>query len=233
MRRFSKFWVVLLVAAFLGSPSAAQAQFRTFGGGYFGGGYFGGYFGRGGYTYAGGYGYLGGYGFGNLGGYGNFGYGPTGLPGVFPGMPYSNYTPGVPYQYGYGQYGYGYGPSATVLLPGFGASDPPRARPTLYPAIPEPARPIIAAALETEEKDKARIEIHVPAMNAKVYLDGVLTRQTGLDRAYVTPKLKPKSRYTFDVRIDWQDESGRNRTVRRTIAVHAGETTVLNLRDPD
>ena len=50
------------------------------------------------------------------------------------------------------------------------------------------------AALEGADKERARIEVHVPAANAKVYLDGIVTQQTGLDRAFVTPKLNPASR---------------------------------------
>ena len=229
MECIRKSWFLFTLAALVGAPAAAHAQypFRTFGGGYFGN--YGGY----------GFGNVGGYGFGSLGGfgYGNvgaFGYGNYGNVG---GYGYGNYGNVG----GYGGYGlnpglispYGpnaYGRSAPVMYPGFSASEPARARPTVYPAIPEPAQGIIAAALQGNDNDKALIELHLPAPNAKVYLDGVLTRQTGPDRMFITPKLTAGKRYAFNVEIVWQDESGMRRSLTRQVRVRAGETSTLYRR---
>ena len=229
MECLAKTRFILLVAALLGLPAAANAQypFRAFGGGYFGN--YGGY----------GFGTMGGYGFG---GPGAFSYGPfSGFGYGYPGYlaPFGG-APGIysPYYGSGGMYSSpynlnGYNRSVPMIYPGFGASEMPRSRPTVYPAIPEPSQPIILAALASDDKDKARIDLHVPTADAKVYLDGTLTRQAGLDRSYVTPKLAAGKRYAFKMEVVWEDESGMRRTVTRQLRVRAGETTSVNLRDDD
>ena len=118
--------------------------------------------------------------------------------------------------------------SGPVILPGFAASDPPRARPTLYPAIPTPSRNIIQAALQDDSDNRAYIEVQVPTANARVSLDGVVTQQTGTTRYFKTPTLNPNSRYTFQVEVSWQ-EGGQTRTMRRQLTLRAGETYRLDL----
>jgi uncharacterized protein (TIGR03000 family) len=129
-------------------------------------------------------------------------------------------------------YPYGYDRMEAAVMPAFGASDPVRARASLYPAIPEPTREVIQAALDGDFQTKARIDMHLPTADAQVYLDGVLTKQTGLDRTFVTPTLNPAGRYAFAAEIIWRDESGQSHTIRRHLNVRAGETSTLDLRDP-
>jgi uncharacterized protein (TIGR03000 family) len=116
---------------------------------------------------------------------------------------------------------YGYQPE---VLPGFGATLTVRSRATLYPAISEPSAEVIRAALEDSKQDRAYILVHVPTVDAQVYFDGVLTRQTGLDRKFVTPPLGSGARYGFQVEVAWRDEAGRARRVTRHVSVRAGET---------
>jgi hypothetical protein len=134
MRRFTNYWIALIVPAALCLPGSAQAQVRAFGAGYFGS--FGGY----------GYGY-GGYGFGNMGGYGYFGgYMAPGYAAPYGALP----MPGSAYGYNSGStYGMdGYGSSSSGAYAGFSASPPVHVRSTAYPAIAKPSRAAIAAALE-------------------------------------------------------------------------------------
>ncbi len=189
MRRITRFALALAAVLVLWAPSRANAQ-------YFGGGY----------------------GFGNMGGW-NSGYiAPFG--GGITGVGYNYGAPGWGYGapgWGYGAqaYPYGTGTTTTIMVPGFGASDPLRSRARLYPAIAEPSREVILAALEATDPNKARIDLHLPAADAKVYLDGKQTEQTGMDRMFVTPRLNPASRYSMAVEVVWQDQNGRSQTTRR------------------
>ncbi len=71
----------------------------------------------------------------------------------------------------------------------------------------------------------------MPTPDAAVSIDGVATRQTGLDRTFVTPALNPGSRYTLQFQVAYQDETGRTRTKRREVTVRTGETVRLDLDD--
>jgi len=216
MRRFRNLWFVPLALVCLCMPTPAQAQvpFRTFGGfgnwGGFGVGNFGGWGGWRGWGFPWGYGW--GSGFASP-----FGWGPRFA--YYPGWMGTPYVP------------YAYERAETIVMPGWSASVPPRARAALYPAIPEPSREVIQAALEEGSKDRALINLRVPAASAQVYLDGVLTKQTGLVRTFVTPRLNPGGLYSFVVEVVWQDANGHNQRVRRQLDVRAGKTSVLDVRD--
>lgn len=200
-----KLGLLILLPALLAAPTRVHAQY-TFGGSPFGSGYYGG----GGYY-----------------GPGSFAPGMVSPYGTVPGIGNGLYTPpwnyASPYKSGFNRY------SSTILYPGFGASEQPRRRSTMYPAIPEPSPDVVAAALGL---DRARIEIDVPVASAQVYLDGVLTRQSGEHRVFVTPPLNPGSRYSFEVKVEWQ-ENGKTRTEKGTLNnVLAGKTiTVRDVRD--
>lgn len=205
MRYGKKIWLVVLLAALLGTPEQAHAQY-TFGGSP-------GIFSPGLYPGWGGYGGISASPFGTVPGIGTNQFGPA-----------WNYA--SPYMSGFNRY------STTILYPGFGASEPPpRMRPSLYPAIPEPPDDVIAAAMGNTPKDRARLEIHVPVATAEVYLDGVLTRQTGIDRVYVTPRLNPTSTYAMNVQVRWQSENGQPVTKQGEVTVIAGKTTTVQPSD--
>jgi uncharacterized protein (TIGR03000 family) len=218
MRPGGKLWLVPVLLLMTASPS--QAQIRTFGG--FGGGWNGGW---GGWNsgWNGGFG-----GFGNLGFGPNYGYGFGGPWGGVPGISYSYFNPSWTYATPFAANGFDR--SGPVIFPGFSAAEPPRMRPSLYPAIPEPTQEVIIVALGEGDKDRARIDMQVPAANAQVFLDGILTKQTGVNRRFVTPKLNPGRQYSFDVHVVWQDETGTSHELLRTLNLRAGEMSTLDLR---
>lgn len=206
--------VVPLVAVVLLAPAVADAQFVTYRPIY-GSGFSRPYWSGGGWGGVPGYG-----GFPTFGGF------PSGIygGGYSPGMSY--YNPGWGYPFSVNPMEY----SQPLVLPGFTASDPPRTRASLYPAIPQPTRDKIIAVLgEAADDTRAYLEIRVPTKDAKVYLDDVLTQQTGIDRTFVTPKLAPNSTYYFQLRVTWRDRNGIDRIAVRTIEVQAGRTARLDL----
>jgi len=159
--------------------------------------------------------------------------------GFFGGSPYgySSYGYGSPYGYGnpygygmpYGGYpyygGYVTGPqyyySGAYVPPIFYsvstasvAAANPRMRLAAYPAIPFRATPV--------EGTQARIDVRVPTESAEVWLEGVLMKQTGLQRHFVTPELESGSAYTMEIRVRWNDAGGKQQTRAERIDVRAG-----------
>lgn len=88
-----------------------------------------------------------------------------------------------------------------------------------YYYAPTQAVPAVAAT--------ASFRVILPDANAKVYVDGVATQQTGMDRMFVTPMLQPGA-YNYTIRAVYQ-VNGREMTHERTIRVTPGRTTVLDL----
>jgi len=237
--------LLALAVLFAGSP---QAQAQVFGSiGNYGGGYnypgfgrptnpsiFGPAFSYPGLGY-GGYGYQG---YGNQG-YGNPGFGNPGYNPGFGGLGYGNPAYGNPgyanpgYNSGIANLGYGnqgYGNQGLTILPGFAASDEPRSRAALYPAITMPSPETIAAALATTDDDRARLNIRVPAANARLTLDGTAMKQTGSLRHFVTPPLTPDRDYYFNVQVTWNDETGREQTLSQVVTIRAGATKQVDFK---
>jgi len=175
-------------------------------------------------------------GFGNLGwggtypywgGFGgpNFGYG-----GMGPHYPSYGASPFLYNPYGYGMNSYSY--SGPIALPGFAASGySPRWRSSLYPALAASALnnnndTLIIPASSQAADDRARLEIRVPAANAQVWLDGVRMTQTGTSRRFVTPALDPKSRYSYEVKVRWDNGSPQEET--RRVSVRAGDSLMVD-----
>jgi uncharacterized protein (TIGR03000 family) len=165
--------------------------------------------------------------------------GPTwwGGPSVWGAMyPYSYYNPGwTPYSYYRpgltSSFPYTANPlyySGPIYLSGFASSDPPRTRATLYPAIFLPSEETVRAALAGDSEPRARLDIRVPTADALIYLDNVLTKQTGLTRSFFTPKLNPASKYTLQVRVVFRDAAGQERTLQRQVHLRAGDTRQLD-----
>jgi uncharacterized protein (TIGR03000 family) len=169
--------------------------------------------------------------------------------GYFGGSPYgySSYGFGSPYGYSMNPYGYGYGtpyggfPSyGYVSGPQYyysGAYVPPivysvstasvtaanpRIRPAVYPAIRFRATPV--------EGTQAHIDVRVPAESAEVWVEGVLMKQTGMERHFVTPALEPGSVYTMEIRARWNDASGKQQSRTERIEVRAGALQAVDFQ---
>ena len=160
----------------------------------------------------------------------------VGYPAPFsggPGYGYSGvYGGAYPYGGGYtfgGAYGgYDGGFTGPLVLPGFTATEQPRMRASLYPAIPLPSREIIAARLGGGEDNRAHVTLDVPAPDAHVWIEGVLMTQTGFRRQFVTPPLTGDGPFTLNVRIEWTDELGTQRR-SRAIRVTPGEERTVTV----
>jgi uncharacterized protein (TIGR03000 family) len=158
--------------------------------------------------------------------------------------PYGISTPGYGYGYGYGNYNYGFAPlPAYGIMPaplatmdmlykdGFGQSQlpvvdpdvlfPPRARGSLYPAVPYEKSP------EAKQADRRRVrfEITLPYGNSIVKFDDAPTKQTGVQRTFVTPPMPEDKQFTVTIEAQWPVEGGKMSVPRRkTFTVVAGQT---------
>jgi uncharacterized protein (TIGR03000 family) len=102
---------------------------------------------------------------------------------------------------------------------------------------------LLLAAVPTvgQDKDKdknkagdsaapANLVIQLPA-DARLEVDGESTRQSGATRRFVSPPLKPGTRYSYHLQV-WFWEGGKMIVRKRTVPVRAGETTTVDLRKP-
>jgi uncharacterized protein (TIGR03000 family) len=86
-----------------------------------------------------------------------------------------------------------------------------------YYAPPNP----VAVAPSSFVSDAATIHVMVPDPQARVWFDGNLTSQTGMDRVFNTPPLGLGTTYGYQVRATWM-QNGQEVTQERSIAVTPG-----------
>jgi len=201
----------LAAALFLGT-SPASAQHRGGGGGHSGGVHVsGGHYGGG--HYGGGY---------NHGGYYGGGYGGYYRPGVSIYLGGGGYYPrsyGGYYSspYYYGNYAV---PSTSYYY------DP-------APAIryPDPSVRVIPPAENTTGLAEATVDVRVPASDALIWVDGNPTKQSGMDRSYVTPLLPTKEAHAYNFRARWMGKDGMVEETRR-VEVRGGDRVMVDFTRP-
>jgi uncharacterized protein (TIGR03000 family) len=91
--------------------------------------------------------------------------------------------------------------------------------------------PLVPRALrepETQPKAPAVIEVRVPA-GAEVWFNGEKTQRTGTVRVFQSPPLEPGTRYAYDVKARWTEDS---KEMERTfhVPVTAGSRNDVTFR---
>jgi uncharacterized protein (TIGR03000 family) len=156
---------------------------------------------------------VGGWGGWPYGGYGGWPYGGYG------GWPYGGFMSGPQYFYSGA-----YVPPIVYTVSTPAADLAPRMRPAVWPAIAFRDAPV--------QGGKAFIDVRVPTATAQVWFDGVLMRQSGVERHFVTPPLTPGEMYAFEIRASWRDVAGKELTRTRRVDVRAGEQQVVDFFAP-
>jgi uncharacterized protein (TIGR03000 family) len=72
----------------------------------------------------------------------------------------------------------------------------------------------------------ALINVQVPA-DAQVWFDGESTSQTGMERAFRSPPLRPGQDYSYEVKVHWT-ENGKDIERTRKVRIRAGERVFVN-----
>lgn len=78
--------------------------------------------------------------------------------------------------------------------------------------------------------DRALLIVHLPA-DARLYLNGNLTRSQGTQRTFLTPELEPGSTFEYAIRIELPHE-GKLLTQTRTVNFRAGGQAVVVFEGP-
>jgi uncharacterized protein (TIGR03000 family) len=199
--------VLLMAALSVGSATPSWGGHGCWGGG--GCGCYGGYGRHGGYgCYGGGYGC---YGYGSYAVYGSGGYGCCGGYTGF----YSPYYPaGTP--------AHAPGSAPTDTTP-----TPPKPTTDTTPTPPKPTPP----PKSTSVPGPARLIVDLPA-DAKLYVDGQLTKTSSARRDFSTPELEPGKAYFYELRAEvTRDGKAIDRTQR--VTVRAGEISKVSFADLD
>jgi len=68
----------------------------------------------------------------------------------------------------------------------------------------------------------AFLDVRVPTPNARIWVDGRPTRQSGTDREYISPPLAFGQRYQYTSRARWS-ENGKPKDQTRVVKFQAGE----------
>jgi uncharacterized protein (TIGR03000 family) len=132
-------------------------------------------------------------------------------------------SPYGPYMSGSGPYDAGYGPYGEMGYGGFDggsmvyqASAPVGGYRAVVPA---------GVGVPTAPADRAVLAVQVPA-DATVWVQGAATKQTGTERTFVSPPLKPGQDYAYTIKAQWK---AGDKTVEQSqdVTVRAGERSGL------
>jgi uncharacterized protein (TIGR03000 family) len=77
------------------------------------------------------------------------------------------------------------------------------------------------------EKKTARIEVLVPAADARLWIEGEETTSRGLARAYESPPVPTDRDFKYQVKIVWL-EQGREVGREKTVTVRGGKTSTVD-----
>jgi uncharacterized protein (TIGR03000 family) len=80
---------------------------------------------------------------------------------------------------------------------------------------------------EAIDANAVTIRMHVP-QDARVWIEGEVTSQTGAERTFVSPSLAPGSQYVYHIRAQW-DDNGEAVERNREVTVYAGARINLDL----
>lgn len=142
----------------------------------------------------------------------NYGYGSNYGPGYYNGGGYYN---GSGYYNGGNYYG-----SRYYSTPYYNTS------PSYY------VEPVIQQSNYYEpavSQQVASVRVLVPRADAKVWFDGALTSQQGMDRVFNSPPLDPNSTYSYTIRARWM-ENGQSIERERQLNVRPGQSVIADFR---
>jgi uncharacterized protein (TIGR03000 family) len=158
--------------------------------------------------------------------------GNAGVMGIGPGgreAYHPNYYSSAPnYGYGYGLYG-GYGSGPANSTPNVtGLPSEPMANSEGSNGSASPAR---NNTVSPSHPNAAAIDVKVPA-DARVLVQGQLTRQTGSDRFFESPPLQQDKTYAYKIKAIWTNRDGEKVERNQTVQVRAGSHVTLDFRKP-
>jgi len=92
----------------------------------------------------------------------------------------------------------------------------------------EPARGQAA-----QEQNRVTLRVLLPAADAKLKIDGELTKKTGEVRTFQSPPLEPGKKYFYILEAIWEPNNYTTRTRTRRVSVEPGKEVEVDLRKED
>lgn len=90
-----------------------------------------------------------------------------------------------------------------------------------------------APAQQNAPRQPVNLKVLLPAADAKLQIDGTMTRQTGAERRFITPPLEPGTNYSYTLTATWEPESSTRITRTRKVTFQAGQQVEIDLRQAD
>jgi uncharacterized protein (TIGR03000 family) len=94
-----------------------------------------------------------------------------------------------------------------------------------------------AASFETPPEDRfpkaVTLDVRVPTPAAEVFVEGGRTTSRGTERTFVSPKLEPGQRFTYEIRARWVGQDGKEVEQTRRVPVTPGQTVTVDFNKPE
>ncbi|MBM3992828.1 MAG: TIGR03000 domain-containing protein [Planctomycetes bacterium] len=84
-----------------------------------------------------------------------------------------------------------------------------------------------------QQPASAQLRVTVPHKHAKLRVDEHLTKQTGIDRLFVTPPLERGATFAYTLTVSWEKNNYTEVIRTRVVHVKAGQTVDIDLRHAD
>ena len=91
---------------------------------------------------------------------------------------------------------------------------------------------LLAAPGHGQDYEKALLRVYLPTDDARLEIQGQLSKKTGAVRLFESPLLAPGKAFLYDLKATWT-ENGKTVTREKTARVMAGQTTEVDLRIDD
>lgn len=82
----------------------------------------------------------------------------------------------------------------------------------------------------SRSKRPVLVNLRVPS-EAKIWIDGSETKQTGTNRSFESPPVTVGREYAYQIRVQW-NRDGKEVTQTRQVTVHAGDVINLTIGSP-
>jgi uncharacterized protein (TIGR03000 family) len=86
-----------------------------------------------------------------------------------------------------------------------------------------------ASSARLQDPSTALVEVHAPAADAVISIEGRKAKQKGAILKFLSPPLAAGQNYIYTIRASWKD-AGKEREAERRVVVRAGSTVVVDFK---
>jgi uncharacterized protein (TIGR03000 family) len=103
---------------------------------------------------------------------------------------------------------------------------------TKQPVVKTDSRNPVSDAETKKTASYMTLLVKVPQPGAELYVDGMKTTQTGLDRTFSSPELEPGREFQYEVTVRWV-ERGLTYEKKKLVVGSSGEVIPLDFTAPE